>query len=547
MVGDGGGGSGCAIHCVIMGMKKEANKDTSCASIVLNGQAFSIGEVAAVARAEHGGCVVSLGEIAQERITKSRAVVESALRSGEAIYGVNTGFGSLARTRIVPDEVRDMQRNLIRSHAAGVGEPLGRDVVRAMIVLLVGSLCRGYSGVRPVVVERLIDLLNCEITPVVPSRGSVGASGDLAPLSHLALVLIGEGKAAFSDGRIVGGAEALEAYALEPIVLDAKEGLALINGTHLMTAIAALALDDVARLFDAALVSAGMMIDACLATDVFLDDRLHSARNQVGQRKVAARLREILSGSEIVVSHKEDDPRVQDPYSLRCIPQVLGAVWDVIEFARSVVERELGAVTDNPLVFEPGEVSGDEGDSAKCAVENILSGGNFHGMPLALAMDSLKVAVAHIAGMSERRVYYLLSASDSENPINVYLSPKPGLYSGLMIVQYTAAACCNEIQTLTGAASVANIPTSAGQEDYNSFGPTAGFQLRRAIDLARHVVAIEFFCASEAMEYHRPLKSGGRVEAAHQRIREVVPRLTEDRSPTADIEGIAELIGRGGI
>lgn len=528
-----------------MGTRKKAERDCGCASFELNGEAFSIRDVTLVARSESGGCLVSLGEIARERIAKSRAVVELALGSGEAIYGLNTGFGSLARTRIVADEVREVQRNLIRSHAAGVGEPLGRDVVRAMIFLLAGSLCRGHSGVRPVVVERLIDLLNYGITPVVPSRGSVGASGDLAPLAHLAMVLIGEGHASLSDGRLVDGAEALQAHGLEPIVLNAKEGLALINGTHMMTAIAVLALSDLSRLFDAALVAGGMMIDACLATDVFLDDRLHSVRNQAGPRRVAAKLREILSGSEIVVSHKEDDPRVQDPYSLRCIPQVLGAVADVIEFGRSVVERELGAVTDNPLVFEPAEER-DDGD-AKCAAAHILSGGNFHGMPLAVAMDSLKVALAHVAGMSERRIYYLLSASDSENPINVYLSPKPGLHSGLMIVQYTAAACCNEIQTLAGPASVANIPTSAGQEDYNSFGPTAGFQLRRAIDLAHHVVAIEFLCAAEAMEYHRPLKSGRRVEAAHRRIREVVPRLTEDRSPSADILGISELIRRGAI
>lgn len=499
--------------------------------LVLDGQGLSIDDVASVAR---GGRPVRLGNAGREALQRSRAVVERSLQTGEAIYGVNTGFGSLARQRIAPDQVREVQRNLIRSHAAGIGEPLCESVVRSMLLLLAASLCRGCSGARPVVVERLIDLLNHRVVPVVPSRGSVGASGDLAPLAHCALTLIGEGHV-MHDGAYKPGGKALADAGLKPIVLEAKEGLALINGTHLMASLASLALHDLERLMDAAVVAVAMTIDACLATDSFLDDRLHAARHQVGQRDVARRLRECLDGSAIIPSHKIDDPRVQDPYSLRCSPQILGAVADTIDHVRTIVERELQGVSDNPLVF--GGESG-QGDA-------IISGGNFHGLPLAIAMDAAAIAVAHLAGVSERRVYYLLAASDSENPLNPYLSPQPGLHSGMMIVQYTAAACCNEIQTLCAPASVANIPTSAGQEDYNSFGPNSGFKLRRAVELATHIVAIELLCSAEALEYHRPLLSGAEVERAHEAVRKVVTRLTADRPMTEDIESIVRLIRAG--
>lgn len=499
--------------------------------LVLDGQGLSIDDVASVAR---GDRPVRLGGRGREALERSRAVVERALQTGEAIYGVNTGFGSLARQRIAPEQVREVQRNLIRSHSAGVGEALSESVVRSMLLLLAASLCRGCSGVRPVVVERLLDLLNHRVAPVVPSRGSVGASGDLAPLAHGALVLTGEGHVMHAGAYKPAG-KALADAGLQPIALEAKEGLALINGTHLMTSLACLALHDLDRLIDAAVLANAMMIDACLATDAFLDDRLHAARGQAGQRAVAARLRECLAGSEIIPSHKVDDPRVQDPYSLRCSPQILGAVVDMLGHARAVVERELGGVSDNPLVFA-GEGGGRDA---------IISGGNFHGLPLALAMDAATIAVAHVAGVSERRIYYLLAASDSENPLNAHLSPQPGLHSGMMIAQYTAAACCNEIQTLSAPASVANIPTSAGQEDYNSFGPNAGFKLRRAVELATHVIAIEVLCAAEALEYHRPLRSGAVVEEAHEMVRRHVPRLVADRPMTTDIESIVKLIRAG--
>ena len=366
----------------------------------------------------------------------------------------------------------------------------------------------------------------------MPSRGSVGASGDLAPLAHIALVLIGEGEAIYERNRL-SGADALLHADLQPMTLESKEGLALINGTHMMTAIGCLAMFDIERLQHAALIAAALSIDACRATDAALDARIHDVRNQPGQQYVAERIRALLSGSEILKDHLEDDPRVQDPYSLRAIPQVLGAAWDTIDHVREVFARELGAVTDNPLVF-----AGAEGG-------DVLSGGNFHGMPLAIALDSLKVALAHIAGIAERRIYWMLTASDSENPVNVYLSPQPGLHSGLMIVQYTAAACCNELQTLATPASVANIPTSAGIEDYNSFGATSAHQAAHATSLAGEVVAMELLVMAEAQEYQRPMRTGAKLERAHEIIRSVVPRLTEDRPPAPDIAAITALIRDG--
>ena len=496
-------------------------------ALVLDGGPLALADLEAVAR--HGRAV-HVGERARERLGAARSIIKRRAAGPEAIYGVNTGFGSLAGRCIEPDELREVQRNLVRSHAAGVGEPLADDVVRAMLVILAASLSRGFSGVRVELVERICDLLGHRITPVVPSRGSVGASGDLAPLAHAALVLIGEGEARVG-GKVVPGAEALTAAGLEPLVLEAKEGLALINGTHLMAAIGALALGDVERLWSAALAAAALAIDACRATDAFLDARLHEARAQAGQVQVAEAIRRMLSGSTIVTAHKTDDPRVQDPYSLRAIPQVLGAVHDTIEHVRGVFERELAAVTDNPLVFAE--------DGA------IISGGNFHGLPLAIALDTLTVALAHLAGIAERRVNWLLAASDSENPVNVYLSPEPGLHSGLMITQYTAAACCNELQTLTTPASVANIPTSAGMEDYNSMGTTSAHQARSAVTLAEQVVAIELLVMAEALEYQRPLESGGGVERTYQTVRSAVPRLTADRPPAPDIAAIARLIRDG--
>ncbi|MDG2201470.1 MAG: histidine ammonia-lyase [Phycisphaerales bacterium] len=495
--------------------------------VKLDGSPLTINQVVAVARE---GASVSIGDGAADRMATSRSTIEQAAAGSEAVYGINTGFGALSREQIDPESNRHLQLNLIRSHAAGVGDPLPTETVRAMLLILAGSLARGCSGVRLELLQQIIGLLNAGIAPVVPELGSVGASGDLAPLSHAALVLVGEGEAVV-DGKCVSGADALSQAGMQPIALEAKEGLALINGTHLMAAQATLCLADIDHLMNATITAAAMAVDACLGTDATLDARIHEIRCQPGQIEVARRMRELLAGSTIVTSHVEDDPRVQDPYSLRATPQVLGAVVDSIAAARTVVERELGAVTDNPLVF------GDE----------IRSGGNFHGMPLAIAMDSIAIALASAAGISERRVFWLQAAHDAFNRVPTHLSPEPGLHSGLMITQYTAAACCNELRILATPASVGNIPTAAGIEDYNSMGATSGLKLRRAVSIARKVIAIELLTMSEAIEHHRPLASGSGVEAAHAVIREVVPELTEDRPPAPDIEAIDGLIRSGAL
>lgn len=508
-----------------------------CSPVELDGSALSIEGVVGVAR---GGCVVGLAPVARHKVLASRAVIEAATMDGQAHYGINTGFGSLARQRVGKAELRQLQTNLIRSHAAGVGTPLASDVVRGTMLLLAASLSRGFSGVRPVVIESIIAALNAGVTPVVPSIGSVGASGDLAPLAHIGLALLGEGEAEFR-GHVGPAGDALREAGIAPLVLDAKEGLAIINGTHLMASLACLAVHDAGRVVDAAIVAAGMSIDACRGTDAFLDDRIHVARNQPGQRGVASRLRELLRGSEIIPSHATNDPRVQDPYSLRCTPQVVGAALDAIGYVKQAVLNELGAVTDNPLVFAPRV--GGSGDDAPARA--IVSGGNFHGMPLAIPLDLLAIAMSHVAGISERRTFWLLAGLDSESHLRPYLTPQPGLCSGLMIAQYTAAACCNEIIGLCMPASVSNISTSAGVEDYNSFGPRSGMKAHRVVELARNVVAIELLCAAEGLEYQRPLRSGVRIEEVHAAVRRVVPRLTSDRPPSPDIAVIAEHIREG--
>lgn len=502
-------------------------------ALILDGLALSVEDVVNVARA---GQKVELGAQASALLRASRGDLTDAIAAGEVLYGVNTGFGSLARERIDGEQLREIQKNLILSHAAGVGDPLPEDVVRSMWLLLAASLTRGLSGVRPLLVERVLALLNAGITPRVPSVGSVGASGDLAPLAHAALVLLGEGEAQVG-GELLSGREALARAGLTPLELEAKEGLALINGTHLMAASATLVLHDLERVMRAAVCAAAMSIDACRGTDAFLDARVHEARGQSGQSDVAARLRRLIEGSQIVPSHLHGDSRVQDPYSLRCAPQVIGAAEDAFAFARQLVERELSAVTDNPLVFAK---------SAEHA-RQVVSAGNFHGMPLALALETAIIGMTHVAGIAERRVYFLLAASDAENHLHAHLSPVPGLHSGLMIAQYVAAACCNELIGLSTPASVANIPTSAGMEDYNSMGATSALKARRALERLRQVVAIELLCAAEALEYQRPLRSGAGVERAHASVRSVVSRRTADRPPAPDILALERLIAQGGF
>lgn len=500
--------------------------------ISLDGSPLTTQDFLSVARGNRSVVLAGSGRTAMSR---SRACVEAAARSGEARYGINTGFGSLSRKRISEADLGNIQRNLIRSHAAGVGEPLAEEIVRGMMLLAAASLARGVSGVRPELVDLLAGMLTSGVTPVVPSVGSVGASGDLAPLAAIGLVLQGEGRASVRGSPPLPGGEALRKAGLAPLALGPKEGLAIINGTHLMAARGALLCADAERLVWTAVAAAAMSIDACRATDAFLDDRVHAARCQPGQREVAARLREHLRGSQIIPSHRAEDPRVQDPYSLRCTPQVLGASLDCLSYVKHAVERELGAVTDNPLVFETG------------AGADIISAGNFHGMPLAIPLDALAIGLSHIAGISERRTFWMLAAQEPENHLPAYLTRKPGLNSGLMIAQYTAAACCNEIAGLCTPASVTNVVTSAGIEDYNSFGPRSAAKAARALELAEYVVAIELLCAAEGLDVHRPLLSGESVERVHAAVRRVCPAFDEDRPLTPDIEAIRGLVRSGAL
>ncbi|MCH2140502.1 MAG: histidine ammonia-lyase [Phycisphaerales bacterium] len=494
----------------------------------ITGAPLTLQQVCGIAR-EH--VRVRLDDQALASIQTARSVVDDAAEGVDPIYGINTGFGSLSRHRIEPDQTAEIQRNLLRSHAAGVGEPLDAEVVRAMQALLLTSLARGHSGVRTDVLAMLASVLNHDVVPIVPSRGSVGASGDLAPLAHAGLLLIGEGEAMVGDKGPMPASEALQLTGLSPISLAAKEGLALINGTHMMAAILALSCADIIKILDAAEIAAAMSLDASRGSAGPYDARIQEIRCQPGQMAVAERLRNLLNGSTILTSHADDDPRVQDPYCLRCAPQVLGAAIDTLDHVQKIVQYEMGAVTDNPLIFA------DE--------REILSGGNFHGMPLAIAADIARVALCHVGGIAERRVFWLLSGHDAENPVPAYLSPVPGLHSGLMIAQYTAAALCNELQTIASPASVGNVSTSAGIEDYNSMGATACHLLRQSVEHVRAIIAIELLVAAEGIEHQRPLQSGQGVERAHEQIRALVPPLTADRPPGLDIATISGLIAKG--
>jgi histidine ammonia-lyase len=487
-------------------------------------------EVVAVARE---GARVDLAPGAEARVRTARAFVERIGDENRTVYGITTGFGHLSSVKIPHDQLATLQHNLIRSHASGTGEPFDIPTTRAVTLLLANSLARGHSGVRLETLELLLGLLNAGVTPVVPRRGSVGASGDLAPLAHLSLVLIGEGEA-FYQGERLPGAEALKRAGLAPIALGAKEGLALINGTHVMEACGILAMADAWRLVRAAEVAAALSIEALMGSYVPLDARIHQLRPQRGQERTAARLRALLAESEINASHA-DCGRVQDPYTLRCVPQVLGAARDALDYCDAVFAAELEAVTDNPLLFP------DDGD--------VLTGGNFHGQPLALALDFLAVALAQVASFSERRTYNLMGPHGwdiGEHAIPLFLTPDPGHSSGYMITQYAAAALVNEIKILAHPASIDSIPTSAGMEDFVSMGVTAANKLGQLLDLAFRVIAIELICAAQGLEFRAPLRPGKGAGAARELVRGIVPALTTDRAPAPDIEALA-LAVRGGL
>ncbi|MFX0205036.1 MAG: histidine ammonia-lyase [Candidatus Hodarchaeota archaeon] len=467
---------------------------------------------------------IKLSPLAKNRINRCRLLIEQAIESGEIIYGVNTGFGELSRVRIDTEDIEQLQRNLIRSHAAGVGDPLPEEVVRGAILLLINSLAKGHSGVRKIVVEQLISFLNAKITPIVPSIGSLGASGDLAPLAHIALVLLGEGEAKYNNQR-VSGKEALKQANLEPIKLAAREGLACINGTHVMLSSGLLMLIDSIRALNHAIIATALSTEALHGTNAAFEPQIHKLRPHPGQIQIASCLFELMQGSEILESHRVGDDRVQDCYSFRCSPQVLGASLDTLRYVREVLMIEMNAITDNPLVLENGTVQ---------------SAGHFHGQPLALAYDFLSIALAEVGSISERRIDRLLNPVLGKFP--PFLSKKPGLNSGLMIAQYTAAALVSQNKTYATPSSVDSIPVSANKEDHVSMGMNAALKVGKILDNLEHIIAIELLCAAQGLEFSAPLKTSAPLQAVIKQIRNRVPPLIKDRVLYPDILVIKKLI-----
>ena len=494
--------------------------------IHLDGETLTLEQLAAIADAREAA---ALAPSAAAAVDRSRAVVDRFAAGEAAVYGVNTGFGSLAEVRIPHSDLRALQQNLLRSHAAGVGEPLPVRSVRAMMALRANVLAKGFSGIRRTTLETLIAALNAGVHPVVPSRGSVGASGDLAPLAHLALVLIGEGYATVAgDPTVLDGRDALARAGLEPVTLEPKEGLALINGTQASTAVAALALLGAERLARAADIAAALSIDGLRGSFHPFEARLHAARPHVGQAASAANLFRLLEGSGINTSH-EHCGRVQDAYSLRCAPQVHGAARDALAYVRRTVDIESNSATDNPMVFaDPGD---------------IVSGGNFHGAPIALAADMTVLAIQQLATISERRSDRLVNPALSG--LEPFLTRESGLQSGYMIAQVTAAALVSELKTIAHPSSVDTIPTSANREDHVSMSMAAALRAERALHLATRVVAVEILLAVQAIDLLAPLATSPALAAVHAFVRRAVPTLTVDRPPSPDIEWISRAISDG--
>jgi len=471
---------------------------------------------------------VQLDKRCRSALSRSRALIENKLVAKEMIYGVDTGFGELAHVSIPPEQTRKLQRNLIRSHAVGVGAPLPKEVVRAMMLLRIQSLAHGYSGVRPHLIGTLISMLNYDLLPIVPDQGSLGASGDLVPLAHIALAACGEGDVIF-QGERMEAASAFKKIEMTPLSLEAKEGLALINGTQMMTAIGALAVHGAKRLAAHADMAAALTTDVLKGSINHTDPRIHNLRPHPGQIRSAESIRDWMKGSGIWLSH-QNCKKVQDAYSLRCAPQVHGAVHDAIKYAQKIIKIEMNSVTDNPLVFAEDEA--------------ILSGGNFHGEPLALAMDLLGIALAELASISERRTARLVDQKLSEC-LPSFLTRKSGLNSGFMVAQYTAAALVSENKVLAHPSSVDSIPTSANQEDHVSMGATAARHAMDILNNSRRVIAIELLCAAQGVDLHRPLKTSPKLEAVHCAIRKKIPFLDDDRPLADDVEQMAQLIASG--
>jgi len=496
---------------------------------VLDGRSLTVADVVRVAR--DAGTRVAVDGSARTALLGSRRLVEAAIASGQTIYGINTGFGKLANVRVAPDKLNQLQVNLIRSHAAGVGTPLPAPVVRAVMLLRANVLLRPTSGVRPELVEALVALLNAGVVPMVPEQGSVGASGDLAPLSHIALTLMGE-------GEVLGGVgpgparPALDAAGLTPFALAPKEGLAFINGTQAQTAMLALLVHDARVLWRTAVGASAMSLEALRGTPAPLDPRIHAARPHRGQSEAAALMRALLADSEIRESHRDNDPRVQDAYSLRCAPQVLGAVADAIRFAEDTAVVELNASTDNPLVFDGGDV---------------ISGGNFHGQPVAQALDVLAMTLTTLQAIAERRVERLVNPDLSQG-LPAFLTADPGLSSGFMMVQITAASLVAESRAIAMPASIGSIPTDANQEDFVPMGMASAWKAQRILANAQRVVAAELLCAAQGLEFLKPLAPGRGVGDLYRRLRALapaVPPLDADRPPAPDLERLARAVALG--
>ena len=493
---------------------------------VLGIDGMTIKDLVAIAR---NGARVRLAVESEDRITKSRSVVEKWLREGKVVYGVTTGFGALSDVIIPVDEIRRLQQNVLMSHAAGVGDVLSEETVRAMMVLRVKDLARGHSGIRLKTVLALVELLNRGIVPVIPEKGSVGASGDLAPLAHLSLVLIGLGEA-FYRGERMSGAEALRRCGLEPLQLEAAEGLALVNGTQMTTAIGGLAVHDAVELSKMADIAAAMSLEVLLGSRTEFDPRIQQVRPHPGQAVAADNMRRITADSEIISSH-QDCGRIQDAYTLRCSPQVHGASKDAIAYVRQVLETEINSSTNNPLIFADSE--------------EILLGGNFHGQPLGLALDFLCMAVAELANIAERRIERLVNPQLSGLP--AFLVSEGGLNSGFMIAQYTAASLVSENKVLSHPASVDSIPTSANKEDHVPMSPIAARKCREVVKNAEHVIAIELLCGAQALDLFTNLKPGAGTLAAYKTIRQAVSHLERDRILSQDIQSMVGLMKRGDL
>lgn len=496
------------------------------APLPLDGQSLDLDGLEAVTLRRRP---VALTDGARAAVAAARRVVDDTVASGRVVYGVNTGFGNFSDVVIPPGRLKDLQLNLVRSHAAGVGPSLGEAETRGLMLLRANVLAKGFSGVRPQTLDLLLAMLNRGVHPVVPAQGSVGASGDLAPLAHLAVALVGEGRSVF-EGRELGSADALRAAGLQPVSLEAKEGLALINGTQLMTAVAGLALAEAWRLARSADVIGALTLDALKGTDVAFDPRIHAARPHPGQTASANNLRRLLAQSPLRDSHR-DCGKVQDAYSLRCMPQVHGAARDALGFIGRTVGIEMNSGTDNPMVFaETGE---------------LLSGGNFHGEPVAIAADLLSIAVAEIGAISERRIERLVNPQLSDLP--AFLTPEGGVQSGLMIAQVVAAALASENKSLAHPASVDSIPTSANKEDHVSMGVTAARKAAQVVANVRQILAIEAIAASQALEFQRPLRSSAPLEAVVAGIRSLVPAYDTDRLLSPEIALVAGRVGSGQV